>query len=269
MTYIKSMTNNKIIIGLSIVSIWLGCCHVKTARFHTQLLPIVIDGQFGVIDIDGKLVIPTEYEWLYYNEFGNGKMVVEKEKFKAVIDNKNNTIIDSIPYRYDVVIYEQFISCISNNFKDTLVYDLGGRKVERIEFKSKKDWKFTRRLPNKKNSKKSIFRNKYQKLFGKEIVDFSYTLDNGISLVVTSKKWGYIDEEGIFIWSYEMKDIKNYLAAKNATKEKPYSGKSYSEMESTWELIEIYLKRIIIDIDQEEGKLHNFRHSLNHKWIIM
>lgn len=263
------MTNNKIIIYLSIVAILLGCWYVKVARFHTQLLPIVINGKFGAIDTDGGLVISTEYEWLYYNEFGNGKMVIEKEKFKAVIDNKNNTIIDSIPYRYDVVIYEQFISCISNNFKDTLVYDLGGQRVKHIEFNESRDWKFTRRLPNKKNSKKSIFRKKYQKLFGQEIFDFSYTLDNGITLIITNEKWGYIDEEGIFIWSYEMEDMKNYLAAKNATKERPYSGKPYSEMESTWDLIEIYLKHLIIDIDQENGKLDNFRHRLNHKWIIM
>lgn len=263
------MVNNKLIICISIVAILLGCGYLKVTRLNTSLLPIVIDGKFGAIDIDGRLVIPTEYEWLYYNEFGNEKIVVEKKKFKSVIDPKNRTIIDSIPYEYDVIVYEKFISCMSNNFKDTLVYDLVGQRVAPIEFREKKDWKFIRRPPNKKNSKKRIFSNKYQKKVGKEIFDFSYTLDNGITLVITNEKWGYIDEEGTFIWSYEMKDMKNYLDVKNATKEKPYLGKSYSEIASTSELIEIYLKHIIINIDQENGKLDNFRHHLNHKWIIM
>lgn len=263
------MANNKIIICTSIVTILLCCGYLKVERFNTPLLPIVIAGKFGAIDINGKLVIPTEYEWLYYNEFGNERIVVEKKKFKSVINHKNKPIIDSIPYEYDVVVYDKFISCITTNFKDTLVYDLAGRSVAPIEFRAKKDWKFIRRPPNKNNSKKRIFSSKYQKLFGKEIVDFSYTLDNGITLVVTNEKWGYIDEEGTFIWSYEIADMKNYLDAKNATKEKPYLDKSYSEIAPTSELIEIYLKHIIINIDQENSKLDNFRHHLNHKWIIM
>lgn len=82
---------------------------------NIRLFKIQKNNKWGVIDENGSIIIPLDYDYMLYNPDINDKLLVVKqaEKF-GIIDNKNNTVVK---FEYDFIWSADFISfmALKNN----------------------------------------------------------------------------------------------------------------------------------------------------------
>ena len=89
------------------------------------------DGQEGLYTIEGKEVLPFEFDRIEYNEYTGGLFKVEKDNKEAYYDKSGKMVCDSM---YDFVSYVVDDMFYCNKDNKYIVYSVEGNKVSNTYF---------------------------------------------------------------------------------------------------------------------------------------
>lgn len=191
------MKNVKVI-SICLIFFFLFSCREKKMENKNVIFPVLIDGKYGFINREGKLVIEPQFEWAWKSSEGLAPVrFSEDRKGKyGYIDTTGKLIIDTI---YDwaggfregkgLIKFEDkcgFIDKMGNYIiKPKSAESMGNFKDGYAQIKIKSKWGFI----NKKGD--IVIEPKF---------DWVWAFDNGIARVEIKGIAGYIDTTGEYIW---------------------------------------------------------------------
>ncbi len=123
------------------------------------------DGQVGLYTIDGKEVLPIEFDNIRYNEYTGGLFEVEKGKKKAYYDKSGKIVCDGM-YKYVSDVVDDMFYCQKDD--KYIVYSVEGNKISNTYF-DKIDERVNGLITVKKEGKWGVLRKD-----GELVVDFLY-----------------------------------------------------------------------------------------------
>lgn len=143
-------------------------------NFEGNLAPVKLNKKYGLIDINGKLVVPYQYDELL--TYGHGLFSFSKNEKCYVLDDSGKEILKDLPY--------DFLSFLSKNLF-CVSYD--NNKLDEIDAKYG--------VINRQN--KVVLSLDY---------DYIGNYSEGLIAACKNKKWGFVDSTGKVIIPFEYKD---------------------------------------------------------------
>ena len=158
-------------------------------------ISIVTDNgyNYGAIDIEGKIIIPTEYSYLAYNPDDKTYLFTKDDKF-GVLDNSGKIII---PNKYDYITYfnKEGNAIVTEGDKYGIINNKN-KIIVPVKYPSITDLNGDSFIGEEKD-KYSLYN-----LQGVKKATYDYITtsnENNIFIVISKKKYGYINEEGKII----------------------------------------------------------------------
>ena len=236
---------------LLLLILYLNFIQCESTRFENRLVPVFVENKWGAINNIGQIIIPLEYDWLYFNRIGNGLILVEKDSFKFVINTKNEVVIDKIPYESEVSILRKKVLVIDHSIKDTSYVQVSNSIRVNQEFHDV-SMSFLKGV----GDRGIVFVDENDRQVIKDTFKLaSKFTSTGLSLVVTDNAWGYINQAGKFVWSCEIKLLKEYWdfeKIENVNELQNYEA-MFNKLLSNKELIKYYLPHLILDLESKEN----------------
>lgn len=208
-------------------------------EFEKEVLKFYENGKYGLLDLDGNVVVQAEYDNIESLNFKPGKLLVKKNNFYGVIDIKGNIVVD---IKYSSIEGDGF--CTENDGytktgyivkekKDTGYYygyiNPNGKLVLKTEYESVErilNYTDTNNiyLVGMKNGKKGFYKN------GKNIIDnkyqsITYSESSNIIIAKTSRNYLFYNLDGkqILDSKYEEYSLAgNYISVLEAGARKLY-----------------------------------------------
>lgn len=176
-------------------------------EFIGELAKVKLNGKYGVINSEGKLVIPAIFEDISINE--NGLIIVTNSNKKGLFNADGSRITDFI-YQY------------IDNFSNGLAMVDNGNFISRYNFIDKSGKEISiQKYEDVLSFSEGLAAVKLKDLWGfidrngKLIVPFKYnkvySFNEGLAAVKQNDKWGYIDKTGKFILALKYSDATSFI----------------------------------------------------------
>jgi hypothetical protein len=175
----------------------VGCTNKEERVCPVNLyFPVVQEGKWGAIDHNGKLRIPLNYDWLYFNRYENGIMLAEVDSVKIIIDLDGNVLLSDIPYSFTVQI-----KCDS-----TFIFN---EQKERVEVYLVEELSKSSRKEHECKCYEEPFEQFHNTLNEDYYHQSNYQC--GLAFVVSRNFWGYLNKEGKKIWTVENLPLREFI----------------------------------------------------------
>lgn len=166
---------------------------------NTKFWQIAVNGLSGLIDTDGKVVIPTEYQVLYIKTFQNGQLIVNK-KNKLLLINLQNNVLKNFDYKEIIESNSNPTTFLVTNAQGLQgIINAKGEEIIPCQYK---------RISNfhqiyfglQENKKQIIFDSLGKRIHKEEFDDYEYvgfgTLGENFVKVSLNNKIGVLDKKG-------------------------------------------------------------------------
>jgi len=170
-------------------------------NFSEGYAKVTLNGKNGYVSTDAKIILPIEFEQA--GNFKNGKAEVKKNGKWGIINHKGEEII---PIKYDQIRFtnNENILIIAENSNGQLQYgflDLrnkGEQKINPNKYSSVSSVFINGLLEVAKNDKKGFINENGEEVISAEYDEVGTTEEEPI-VVRKGEKWGYVDKSGKII----------------------------------------------------------------------
>lgn len=235
---------------------------ITESAYEKRVLKYSKDGKYGILGIDGNVIIEPKYEDVSSLGYKEGEILVKENGNYGIIDDQGNTIIKS---NYTSIVSDQYFNTEDGYKKSGYIVgittnegyrygyiDYEGGKVLDTEYnqilrlndvKSNKDIY----LLAAKNGQYGAFINN-NKIINTQYQSITYDCGTGTYIVERTGQYGAINEKGIEILKVEYTDIQVngiYMYTKKGEEEQKVFDKNGKE-------IDISFNTIITATDNQE-----------------
>ena len=255
-TVVLNEKSEEILTQYESVDIIKSTAEVQIQSVENSVLKYQKDGRYGMIDLQGNVIVEPIYEEIQSVDYRPGRILVKKGEKYGVIDSAGNIVIDT---NYDQIASDNYWS-EKDNYQNT-GYIVGIKKEDGISYgylnaegKIVLDTKYEsleRVLEQQDDNiyliamqkgKKGVFKNK-KKLIDLKFQDVIYADLSNIFIVNKNGKYGFYKRDGRVILNpeYETYEIAgNYISVKSGEETKlfdvngnPVGTNSYKKMIET------------------------------------
>lgn len=158
-----------------------------------MVFPIVEREKWGAVNVDGDLVIPVQYDWLYFNRFSTGLVLAELDSFKMIISTEGKVLKDQIPYNFEVIIKCDSVVILSD---EKVIYELFANNdlLKSPDRSLECDCKLGE--PGAIEVDTYLFNSEYY---------------CGVAFVIGDDYWGYVNSDSEKIWTVENLPAKEFF----------------------------------------------------------
>lgn len=236
--------------------------------YEKDILRYEANGKYGLIDFEGKEVIPAEYDDIYVLDGIEKSIVVEKDGKKGLVSSSTGEIVISTDYKE--------ISALSEDYQDGYIVKNSENKCGIIAIDKKVI------LEEKYDDIKNVSGNGYYVVVseeetkvvdqtGKVILDKGFdsieSIDINSFVVINKDKYGVISLDGKEIIPSKYEDIKhafsNYYIAKKDGKYGIIDSENNAKVEFEYKSMNYIKTAEFIEADNENYKTDIFDSNLN------
>lgn len=251
----KSLNRTNIVISTVLLLILYACS--KTDRVAaSEILPVLVNGKWGGIDISGEIVLPIEYDWVYYNYLKTGYVIVEQNPFKKVVNCHGEVVVDSIVYSSRVHLYNEYVLIETIEGSDTM------KKAITLEELNCGDITVSQKanhLPQISYPSDGLVRVEFEKSTKsvKRISDFT---TSGFAAFLDYSSFGYLSTKGDVIWSNNIESLLNYweLIETNDINSIPDYDERYDRSLESNEVVRFYFPYLSLNLREKVNTDFNF-----------
>lgn len=164
---------------------------VNANHIASNLIPVQKNAKVGYINLQGKMVIPTQYDILpsttsdgWSRAAFNHRIIVKKSGKFGIINTKNQTILPFSAEIDNISDYHQQKAKVTTTTQQTFWVDIKGKKLA------------TKEIPPVTDTDKSLSQKNIQ---SNAIADFQPKLKEG--------KWGFVNQQGITVITHSFDEV--------------------------------------------------------------
>ena len=207
--------------------------------FHNGLAMVKMNGKYGFMNLEGKLVVPCTYDYAF--DFVDGVAIVEKNGKCGVIDTTGKLVSNCQWSRYPFEISEGLIQV--NNGSSNGFIDANGKQVIPCAWGSCSSFSEGLAYVTNKSTLKGVYIDKN----GKTVLTGNWSggskFSEGLAAVKNDKgKWGFIDKKGNLVIPYKWDSADGFYGGIarvgiNKNPQQPWGEKKYGFISTTGEVI--------------------------------